>query len=871
MPKRAFMPPIRLWYFVLTVNMRRLYSTPLAALLIATAAIGLFFAGIAAAQQTIPGDLQDAFEYLSVEQYGDGSYVPANPLASGLQTTGQVAQSLVVVPAGAAALASARSYLAAQPLTTVEERARRLLAGASSPNSPDVEALLDAINADGGSGSEPEYGSNVLDTSLRLVALKSAGVPSGIVARDLVVPASGSELFTIDVPADGLQLDILIESISGSVDVRIGRGVPPTPADPFFPISGTGIISITPASGVLLVPGTTHYIQFTSSAGATVSFRVDYVATSHTTVPLTDALAYLQDARNPDGGWGFQPGDADSRLYFTYWASRALAGTADPSLFVLGREVVGGGFSDSGAANVFDTALALLTLSQNQKDPETIAPASIAFLESAQLANGSFADDPFRTALALDALFASRTPLAPHIASSGGAGAGADFVTEQSVVTISGLAPVGSAGISVNIPGAAVVFDAATGEFSITLALEEGLNSITVSATNLAGVSGPPTFLEVTRNSSLLGQDLMLNSGFNAVSLALAPANPLDARGLLELLGPDSVEVQRLDPVIGLFETLARDGSGGFIGTNFALGELDGFFVVTSTLANAHLAGSTPIATTVDLVKGINTLTVPSPPASLDSFALLAQIGDDTVVSAIQRFDPLTGAFQTAIYASGVPAGVNFPIEAGVAYLVSMHQDLSGFLLPVGLSVAIMSPADAAVVTSTPLTVTGTVSGVPPITVTVNGVAATVSGGEFSADIPLVSGLNLVTAEATDAGGGSIVDVISVTLQAVDYTLPVGGFVQDSRVISADAATIAQVASLQWSFVGLPPEITYNVVGVFIISATEVQIDFQIDIASEASTGIYQFQVVNQLLDGVGTPLGPLTGKVFDFSIEVTP
>ena len=74
---------------------------PLAALLIANRCDRPLFAGIAAAQQTIPGDLQDAFEYLSVEQYGDGSYVPANPLASGLQTTGQVAQSLVVVPAGA--------------------------------------------------------------------------------------------------------------------------------------------------------------------------------------------------------------------------------------------------------------------------------------------------------------------------------------------------------------------------------------------------------------------------------------------------------------------------------------------------------------------------------------------------------------------------------------------------------------------------------------------------------------------------------------------------------------------------------------------------------------------------------------------------
>lgn len=823
----------------------------------------------ASAQQPVPEDIADAIAYLAATQQGDGSYAPLHPLTGTYHTTARVAQTLARVPTSTSEFSAALAFLTGQVVGTVEERARRVMIGGTASDASD---LLAAQNADGGFGSEAGLASNVLDTALAVTALEAAGVPTGIVARDVVVPGGSSVIFSRDIPADGLTLDIVIETIAGTVDVRIGGGAPPGPADLFFRVTaGHTTISIHPGSDVPLVPGMTHFIEFSSAAGATLSFRVDYTAASGDTTALTDALAYLQEARNADGGWGFQPTDEDSRLYYTYWAAMALGPVVDTSAFVLGRELPGGGMADSGAANVFDTALGLAALAVAQRDPASMTPDSLAFLEAAQLGNGSFADDPYRTALALDALLASRPPLAPVIASNGGAGVGADFLTDLAQARLSGVAPLGATGMTVNVAGAEVSFDAATGQYTITVPLLEGVNTILISAMNSAGVAGLAATIRVTRDTSLSGQEVAVAEGFNAIGLTLVPANGLDAVGLLELLGPEALQIQRLDTTTGLFERLERNGDTGFSGANFPLGALDGLYLLASGASTTRVVGSQSTAATVDLPVGVNTVVVPNPPLDLDAYELLGLIGDETVVSALQRFAPTSGAFETAVYDGGVPAGMNFPIESGVAYQVFMLQDRFGFQLPVALTVSITNPADGATVTSTPITVSGLVTGVAPVAVTVNGVPATVAGGTFAASIPLMPGANTITAEAVDAVSPPVTEVITLTLQAVDYRLPPGGSVQDARVFSADQAILDQTASITEARIGIPDEIDYQPLGFSSVSPTEIQVDFRLDVVPGASPGIYTFAVEYGLLDGNNMPLGPLVGNVFDFRVEVTP
>jgi hypothetical protein len=50
--------------------------------------------------------------------------------------------------------------------------------------------------------------------------------------------------------------------------------------------------------------------------------------------------------------------------------------------------------------------------------------------------------------------------------------------------------------------------------------------------------------------------------------------------------------------------------------------------------------------------------------------------GDASVVENIKRYNRQTGTWETASWFLGVPAGVDFAIKAGEAYLIYMKQDM---------------------------------------------------------------------------------------------------------------------------------------------------------------------------------------------------
>jgi hypothetical protein len=78
--------------------------------------------------------------------------------------------------------------------------------------------------------------------------------------------------------------------------------------------------------------------------------------------------------------------------------------------------------------------------------------------------------------------------------------------------------------------------------------------------------------------------------------------------------------------------------------------------------------------------------------------------------------------------------------------------------------VTISSPANGATVTSSPVTVTGTAGGGSGVkSVTVNGVTATLSGGTWSASVPLTHGPNTLTASMTTNVGSTATASVTVT------------------------------------------------------------------------------------------------------------
>jgi len=123
------------------------------------------------------------------------------------------------------------------------------------------------------------------------------------------------------------------------------------------------------------------------------------------------ALGYLLDAQNADGGWGAARG-MPSEGFYTAQALLVLHGfqqtfqlmatTQAATNFLLSRQNVDGSFgSPSGTA--FETALALHAMLRYPI--EAAKPiAAMNYLLSTQLANGSWVDDAYSTALAIRAL-----------------------------------------------------------------------------------------------------------------------------------------------------------------------------------------------------------------------------------------------------------------------------------------------------------------------------------------------------------------------------------------------------------------------------------------------------------------------------------
>ncbi len=131
-------------------------------------------------------------------------------------------------------------------------------------------------------------------------------------------------------------------------------------------------------------------------------------------------------------------------------------------------------------------------------------------------------------------------------------------------------------------------------------------------------------------------------------------------------------------------------------------------------------------------------------------------------------------------------------------------------------TLAIGAPAAGAVVGESPLDVTGTASDLHALTVSVNGVAATRSGNNWTARVPLAEGTNQAAAQATDAAGNrsearrtlvldSAAPTLAITAPAAGTVVPgatleVRGQASDAHLdrVTVNGST-ASLQNGQWS------------------------------------------------------------------------
>lgn len=102
--------------------------------------------------------------------------------------------------------------------------------------------------------------------------------------------------------------------------------------------------------------------------------------------------------------------------------------------------------------------------------------------------------------------------------------------------------------------------------------------------------------------------------------------------------------------------------------------------------------------------------------------------------------------------------------------------------LAVGLLVWLATGAVAWAGTRT-VTVTGTVDD-PSASVTINGAAATLAGGNFSASVTVSEGANTITASATDPAGNSASATVRVSLDTVPPVIVIN-FPTDGQLLGA--------------------------------------------------------------------------------------
>jgi hypothetical protein len=173
---------------------------------------------------------------------------------------------------------------------------------------------------------------------------------------------------------------------------------------------------------------------------------------------------------------------------------------------------------------------------------------------------------------------------------------------------------------------------------------------------------------------------IRLFKGFNLINIPADTNNITDAYALLSVLGNQGQieSVQKFDKTAGGFRKAGYDASGNSTGDNFTLTNVDGL-IVYSKADKTIPVNSFVTCPSLNLTAGVNLTGTPCASTNLKAYQLLQKIGDDTAVSGIQRFNPVTGKFETASYINGQPAGVNFPIKAGEGYFIYMKKDVIGF------------------------------------------------------------------------------------------------------------------------------------------------------------------------------------------------
>jgi hypothetical protein len=344
-----------------------------------------------------------------------------------------------------------------------------------------------------------------------------------------------------------------------------------------------------------------------------------------------NGLAYLAQAKSSDGGWGVSD---QSSVYFTAnvllasnaWSSQSQSSpiAASATTWLLGVRSAAQDYGDS-----FDNAYALLALA-TQPGQSAALPPLVAALDAAQSSDGSWADDPYVTALALHALWYASAP--PTTVDSGDVlGTVVDQASGQPL-----------AGASVAL--------AENAGFGVTTGSDGGFR--------LSGIPAGTYTLQVSKSgyqSRALSIQVVAAQNTNVGSIALAPvATSASLSGVIK--NNSGQPLQNVIVSVGSKSTLT-DANGAY--------QLGGISPGAATI-NASLTGYNPATASVTFVAGTSYLFSPTlyptnvtpPPTSLQGVIVDATTrqpiaGASVVFAAATQLTDASGKFVFTNIATG--------------------------------------------------------------------------------------------------------------------------------------------------------------------------------------------------------------------------
>lgn len=388
-------------------------------------------------------------------------------------------------------------------------------------------------------------------------------------------------------------------------------------------------------------------------------------------------------------------------------------------------------------------------------------------------------------------------------------------------------------------------------------------------------LDGLGNLAELAAGRSPLDPEVQLRAGPNFFAYPVEVPAGLTAFALLANLGGESevVAIHRLDTAAQVFESASYSGATP-TGVDFPIVDGEGYLVEMQVDRLQSFSGK-PDCASIDIEIGYNLVGFPCVPASFDQRELLFYLsGGAPAIASLQGLDAESGRFATAGWRSGsFTTGERGSLAAGRAYvLFSQAQRLATPAPLAAPTIALTAPFDGGTTATTPTAVTGTVSP-PDAIVTIGATLAAVDGsGNFSAEIDLAEGANVLTAQARTTDNLTETTSLTITLDtsvAMDHVLARPDSQSGSRMFNVGAGSLTGIDHIDFEFVGVPAGVSY-LAGSAVVDVAGGDVTAPYDITSDATAtvGIHAFQVTYVFRDAGNAELARHT---LDFTIEVLP